>query len=95
MIEGRCELRLVTKTLLPLGVGRQSGRQHLDRDVAIEARVVGAVDRAHAAAADDALDSVVSELLSGCQFHPERRFVAVWSGDLTVIQILIARAGNR
>ncbi len=35
-----------------IGIGRELVRQHLDRDVAVQLRVAGAVDLAHAAGAE-------------------------------------------
>jgi hypothetical protein len=48
-----------------LGVGGKGGGQQLDRDVAIERRVAGAIDLAHAACPERAEDLVDAESASG------------------------------
>ena len=48
-------------------------RQHLDRDVALEARVARAVDLAHAAGAERRQDLVRAEAVAGREAHGERR----------------------
>ena len=53
--------RFLLEAAEAIAVGRKRGRQHLERHVAIEARVVGTIDLAHAAAADQALDFVRAE----------------------------------
>ena len=52
VVEGGEEVRLALEAAEALGVLRDLGRQHLDRDVAAEVRVGGAVDLAHAAGAE-------------------------------------------
>jgi hypothetical protein len=42
-------------------VARAGARQRLDRDVASQPRIVGAIDLAHAAGADQAVDLVRAE----------------------------------
>ena len=54
---------LALEAALVLRVVGQRGGQQLQRDLAVAARVVGAVDLAHAARTDDALDPVLAELL--------------------------------
>jgi hypothetical protein len=49
---------LALEALAQLGRGREMGRKHLDRHVAPEARIAGAVDLAHAAGAERAEDLV-------------------------------------
>ena len=49
----RCAERLVVD---------QHGRQDLERDLAREAQLLGAIDDAHAAAPDDRLDAVWAEV---------------------------------
>ena len=41
-----------------LRISGAGSRQRLDRDVAIQARIVGAIDLAHASCADDVVDFV-------------------------------------
>ena len=59
-----CEivLRLALEAGAHLGVRGQVRRQHLDRHVAPEPRVVGAIDLAHAARAERGEDLVGTEL---------------------------------
>ena len=52
MVEAAERLRLAREAFAEARLRRQRRRQQLDRDAAAEAAVVGAVDRAHAAAAD-------------------------------------------
>ena len=54
MIERRDRARLALEALAQLRVGRERRRQDLDRDRAVEPRVAGAVDFAHAAGANGA-----------------------------------------
>ena len=49
------------EALAAIAVGHQLGGQDLERDVAIEARVGGAIDHAHAAAADFLDDPVMRD----------------------------------
>ena len=58
MIQRRERLRFAREAREPIGIVREQLRQHLDRDVAIESRVAGAEDLAHAADADGAADLV-------------------------------------
>ena len=53
-----------------LRAGRQVGGQHLDRHVAAQAGVVGAVDLAHPARADRGDDLVRAEPRAGGERHP-------------------------
>ena len=52
-----------------VGVVRRRVREELQRHLAPQARVAGAVDLAHAALAEGAEDLVGAELLSGGQRH--------------------------
>ena len=52
MVERAGGPRLLLEAAQALGVGGERGGQHLDRDVAAEPRVAGAVDLAHAARAE-------------------------------------------
>ena len=60
VVEPRREARLLLEPRPPLGVGGDFGRQHLDRNVAVEPGVGGLVDRTHAALADLGDDLVVA-----------------------------------
>ena len=57
--EGAC---FVAKTVTCGFVGERSGREHLDRDIAVEPGIVGEVNNSHSAAADSLEDSVVAEI---------------------------------
>ena len=59
VVERGEELRLAIEAGEPFGVGREGARQELERDVAAELRVPGAVDLAHAACAERGDDHVV------------------------------------
>ncbi len=65
MLERGGGLRLLDEAPTPIGVVRQIVGQDLERDIAIQPRVGGAVDNAHAAAADLFSDTVVPEEASG------------------------------
>ena len=52
MIERGKHLRLALEARQPLGIGREGLRQDLQRDVAIEPRIAGAIHLTHAAGTD-------------------------------------------
>ncbi len=58
VVEGRDALRLALEARAELRVGREQRRQQLERHVAIEPRVAGAVDLAHPARAERSHDLV-------------------------------------
>ena len=60
---------LLLEAAQAIGVGGEGGRQDLDRDVAAEARVLGAVDLPHAARADGGEDLVGAEAGTGGEGH--------------------------
>jgi len=58
----RCEcLRFAHETLQPLGVPGKLRAQKLQRDIAIEPRVVGTIDLAHTSGADGSDDAIRPE----------------------------------
>ena len=59
MVERSERLRLAREPRQAIGVARERVREDLQRDVAIELRVAGAVDLSHAAFADQRGDFVV------------------------------------
>ena len=61
MVESGERLRLAPEALEPLRARGHLGRQHLERDVAAELRVGGAVHLAHPAGAERGGDAVVGE----------------------------------
>ena len=63
VVERGQQLRLALEAGEALGILRQLGRQHLDRDVASELRVSGAVDLPHTSRAEGSGESVVGEVL--------------------------------
>jgi hypothetical protein len=58
VVEGADRARLLVESAEPLGVRAVRGGEDLDGDVATEALVVGAVDLAHGAGADESGDVV-------------------------------------
>jgi hypothetical protein len=64
VIEARRGLRLLLEAALRLRVG-QLDRQELDRDRAVQPRVGGAIDDAHAAAAEHFVDAVIADSRAG------------------------------
>ena len=69
MAELRDGLRLTLEARPPRGVVHHGGRQHLDRDVAVEPRIVRPVDLAHPARAEQAHDFVGAESRAGGNRH--------------------------
>ena len=61
VVETRQRQRLLPKPAARLLVAEQAGRQHLDRDLAVQPFVLGQVDFAHPACADQRNDFVVAE----------------------------------
>jgi hypothetical protein len=61
-VRERCRgARLLLEPPLLLGLARGGGRQHLERDLAAEGRIEGAVDDAHATPPDLLEDPVMRE----------------------------------
>src|SRR5262245_54357057 len=71
MIEHRHGLRLALEAREALGVSRESGRQDLDGDVAVESAVARPVDLTHPARAESGDDLVGSDSGSGFEAHVE------------------------
>ena len=69
MVELRDRPRLALEALAELRIGRERVGQDLDRDGAIEARVAGPVDLAHAAGAEGGEDFVRAEAGAGGKGH--------------------------
>ena len=67
VVEGGDGARFALKAREPLGIARQFGRQHLQRDVAPELGVAGTIDLAHAACAKLVENSVVPKPNTGFQ----------------------------
>jgi hypothetical protein len=61
MIERRQQPRLPLEARQPVGIGGESGRENLDRDITTEPAVSGAVDLAHTADAETSDDLVRPE----------------------------------
>ena len=61
MIEGGKRPRFTLEARQPIRIGPKRGRQHLERDVAAQPAVVGAIDLAHPADADDGGDLIRPE----------------------------------
>ena len=62
MIEGSQDFRFTLETGEPLGIGRHAGRQDLDCDLTLQARVGRAVDLAHPARTERRDDGVRSQV---------------------------------
>jgi hypothetical protein len=62
MVERRCRTRFLFEPAHPIGIATEGIRQHLQCDVAPEARVGGAVHLAHPAAADQRGHEITTEL---------------------------------
>ena len=54
MIQRGQHFRFAAEPGEPIGIGGDGRRQHLDRDLALQIRIGGAVDLAHAASPEDA-----------------------------------------
>ena len=65
MVEQARGARLLLEAAQPVGVGREGGGQDLDRHIARQARVAGAVDLAHSSRAQERGDLVGPDLGSG------------------------------
>ena len=69
MIERGEHLRLATEPREALRILSDLHREHLERDVAVQFGVTGAVDLAHATSADGASDFVGADAVAGGQPH--------------------------
>ncbi len=69
MIERSQDLRFALEAREPLGIEGEAVRQDLERDVALERRVVGAVHLAHAACAKRGQNLVGAESIAGGEGH--------------------------
>jgi hypothetical protein len=61
IIERRQNLRLALEAGEPFGIFSERRRQHLDRDIALELGIAGAIYLTHAAAADQRQDPVLAQ----------------------------------
>src|SRR5262245_9785335 len=61
MVEGRRGFGILDEAAHPIRVLRECRGQHLDRDPAVQTRVFGQVDLAHASLADRGEDPVMGE----------------------------------
>jgi hypothetical protein len=71
MIQCSKNLRLPPESGDARGIERESGGQHLQRDVAAQVGIAGAIDLAHTTAAEQRDHFVGAEALSGVQGHAE------------------------
>ena len=69
VVEGARRPRLALEALEPVGVDRGRARQHLDRDVAAEAGVAGAIHLTHASCAEQTTDLVGAEPRACVESH--------------------------
>lgn len=58
MVERGKDLSFALESCEPIGIGGEQFRQHLQCDLALELRVLGAIDLAHAARANEVDDFV-------------------------------------
>ena len=70
MVERGEHLRFPTKSSQPVRIADDSSGQNLQRDIAIELGVAGAIHLAHAAGADETNDFVGTESSAGGRCHP-------------------------
>ncbi len=69
MVERRDRARLAFEPPQPVAVGREGGRQDLDRDAAPEPRIARTIDLAHPAGAEQADDFIRSEMRAFRERH--------------------------
>ena len=69
MIERGEDFGLALQAGDAIGILCECGGQDLDRDVALQARVAGAIDLAHAAGAEHRFDFVRAEARSALEWH--------------------------
>ena len=60
----------------PFRIARERGGQHLERDVAMELRIVRAIHLAHAAGADRGDDFVRTDDAAGFETHRDADYMA-------------------
>ncbi len=82
MVERGQQPRLALEAGEPVRIGREEARQDLDRDVAPELRVAGAVHLAHPARTNGGLNFVRTEASTGWQGHREG-FSGLYSSGFT------------
>ena len=71
VIQRRQRLRFTLESRQIICVARERGRQHLDRNLAIELRIAGAINLAHSARSERAEDFVGAEFVTGSEGHRE------------------------
>ena len=69
MVEGRGGLRFLDEAAAAIRVRQAVGGEHLDGDLAVQPRVAGAIDLAHAAGAEQVENLVGAEPRAGCEPH--------------------------
>src|SRR5262245_24717253 len=69
MVQRRSRARLAFETSQCLGTSRERRVDHLDRHLAAQARITGAIHRAHPAGAEEADDFVWTETGARSQWH--------------------------
>ena len=69
MIERREHLRLALEPRQTIRIQYERGRQHLERDVAIQFRIAGAIHLAHAPGPDGGDDLIRAEAGAGAEGH--------------------------
>ena len=76
VVEAGEDVRFPLEPGQPIRVSGEGVGQDLQRDLAAQLRVGGAIDLAHAPLADEGGDIVVPEARPRCEWHPVREVVA-------------------
>jgi hypothetical protein len=71
VIQRRCGFRLANNAMQPVAVDGELGWEHLERDAAVEACVLGEIHLAHPALAESGHDLVVAQLGALVHLHVE------------------------
>ena len=69
MIQAAGRARFLLEPALAIGIARERRRQNLDRDLALQLRVAGAIDLPHAAGAEPAEDLESADSITRGQAH--------------------------
>ena len=81
VVERGEDLCLTREASAAVGIGAEGLRQDLERDVAIQLRVAGAIHLAHPARTDGSENLVGTKVSAGCERHAPRLILAMkWLG---------------
>ncbi len=81
MIQRREQLRFALEAGQPIGIAGEEVGQDLERDVAPEPRVAGAIDLSHAAGAERGDDLIGAQFRAGSQGHALALILQVQRGS--------------